>query len=53
MVGRYKLNNHLYAMKFISKNDIFDEEELDRILTEKYVLENISSPFVINLKFCF
>jgi protein-serine/threonine kinase len=50
---RYKGDTQLYAMKILKKKEITARNEEDHIRSERKILEDAKSPFVVKLKWAF
>lgn len=46
-------NQKLYAMKVIKKERIKNPKQRERTRTERWILEKLSHPFIMNLHFAF
>ena len=53
LLVKRKSNNNLYAMKVLKKDLIQIKNQEDHIKTERMLLANIKSPFIINLYYAF
>ena len=53
MLVRYKGNQQLYAMKTLRKEALVRRKQLMHTSTERYILQNISHPFLMHLSFAF
>ena len=50
---RKRQSGGLYAMKVISKMDIIRRDFFESVRNERAILETVSNPFVVSLKYCF
>jgi len=46
-------NNTLYALKSLKKADLVKAHQVEHTTTERYVLEQLNSPFLVHLSFAF
>jgi len=53
MQVRKKDTNRIYAMKVLNKKDIVERQEIQHTLSERNVLIQATSPFLVGLKFSF
>mmetsp|Transcript_30363 Transcript_30363/g.34501 ORF Transcript_30363/g.34501 Transcript_30363/m.34501 type:complete len:377 (+) Transcript_30363:45-1175(+) len=53
MLVQKKDNRKLYAMKILKKEAIAARNQMDHTKTERYILETVHFPFIVNLKFAF
>lgn len=53
MVVRKKDTGKLYAMKTLSKQKIKKDNKVENILNERRILERVSHPFIIQMKYAF
>lgn len=53
MLVEKKDNKQVYAIKAMHKDEIIDKDQVEHTKTEKYVLQQSSSPFVVSLEFAF
>ena len=53
LLVKRKINNQLYAMKILKKDVIQIKHQQDHTKTERILLANIKSPFIVNLYFAF
>lgn len=52
-IVRYKKNDKIYALKYIDKGKAIKMKATDNIIQERRLLEEISHPFICNLRFAF
>ena len=50
---RYKKDGLIYAIKALKKSKLKEEKHIEHTQTERKILEFVSHPFVVNLKFAF
>ena len=53
LLVRFLNNNQLYAMKILSKNQIKLKHQEEHTRTERNLMVQINSPFIVNIKFAF
>ena len=53
LLVRFLTNNQLYAMKILSKNQIKLKHQEEHTRTERNLMVQINSPFIVNIKFAF
>ena len=52
-LAQHNITKQLFAIKVLSKNNIFDFNEANNYFTEKGILSRIDSPFIIKLSFSY
>ncbi|KRX11179.1 Protein kinase-like domain [Pseudocohnilembus persalinus] len=53
LLVRYKENQQFYAMKIILKEKITNQKQKTHAITERYILEKIDFPFIVQLHYSF
>ena len=53
LLVRDKLTKAIYAMKMLHKSVILERQQTDHTKSERHTLEEISHPFIVNLRFAF
>ena len=53
LLVKFLLNNTLYAMKILNKNQIKLKHQEEHTKTERDLMVKINSPFIVNIKFAF
>jgi len=53
MLVKMKDTGELYALKSMKKADLVEKDQLEHTKTEKWILEKINHPFLVNLDYCF
>ena len=53
ILARKKDTGRLYAIKILRKDQIFSENQIKPILSERKVLEQLDHPFLIKLHWAF
>ena len=53
LLVRFLTNNHLYAMKILSKTQIKLKRQQEHTRTERDLMVKVNCPFVVNIKFAF
>jgi serine/threonine kinase 32 len=48
-----KKNKKLYALKEMSKAKIIQKRSVNSVLNEKYLLEHLHHPFLVNMLYAF
>ena len=50
---RYKKNNHIYAMKVLSKSFLREQNQENNTRSERNLMAQIHNPFIVNIKYAF
>eukprot|EP00916_Digyalum_oweni_P019226 GHVL01032014.1.p1 GENE.GHVL01032014.1~~GHVL01032014.1.p1 ORF type:complete len:366 (-),score=56.98 GHVL01032014.1:128-1225(-) len=53
MLVRYRTDGSVYAMKMLRKENIVKRNQVEHIKTERSVMEQLSHPFIVELKYAF
>ena len=50
---QYKSTGELYAMKSLKKDVLLDQDQVERTILEKKILQSLDHPFLVGMIFCF